>query len=130
MRDYLYDGTFEGLLTCVYHHYYTDKAAGIYLREAYQPSMFNGFMEVETEQDKAERVYRAIESKISTYALRMVYRAYLSSIEGKENAILQYILLGVENYPSSFFEHESVQVHIAGFFLFRTIHQEKQNLFY
>ena len=94
MRDYLYDGTFEGLLTCVYHHYYTDKAVGIYLREAYQPSMFNGFMEVETEQDKAERVYRAIESKISTYALRMVYRAYLSSIEGKENAILQYILLG------------------------------------
>ena len=29
MTDYLYDGTFEGILTCIYHHYYTDKATGI-----------------------------------------------------------------------------------------------------
>ena len=72
MIDYLYDGTFEGLLTCVYHHYYTEKAAGIYPREDYQPSLLNGFMEVETEEDKADRVYNAIGSKISSYALRLV----------------------------------------------------------
>ena len=66
MMDYLYDGTFEGLLTCVYHHYYTDRAAGIYKREAYQPSMLQGFMEVETRPEEWQKVYDAVEKKIST----------------------------------------------------------------
>ena len=39
MQDYLYDGTFEGFLTCVYHHYYTEQAAGICLKEEYQSSL-------------------------------------------------------------------------------------------
>ena len=94
MRDYLYDGTFEGLLTCVYHNYYTDKAAGIYIGDEYQRDMLTGCMEVATEPDKAARVYDAIAEKISPYALRMVYKAYLSGILGKENIILNYILLG------------------------------------
>ena len=100
MLDYLYDETFEGLLTCVYHHYYTDRAAGIYPKDDYQPSMLNGFMEVETDQDKADRVYNAIGSKISNYALRLIYRAFLSGIRGKENVILNYILLGFRTGPS------------------------------
>ena len=100
MIDYLYDGTFEGLLTCVYHHYYTDKAAGIFPREEYQPSMLHGFMEVETEEDKAARVYEAIEEKISGYALRMVYRAFLSDAPGKETVILKFVVLGFRIGPS------------------------------
>ena len=100
MIDYLYDGTFEGLLTCVYHHYYTDKAAGIYTKEDYQPSFLQGSMAVETEGDKAARVYDAISAKISDYALRMIYRAYLSSIPGKEMIILNYVVLGFRIGPS------------------------------
>lgn len=46
MQDYLYDGTFEGFLTCVYHHYYTEQAAGICLKEEYQPSLLGGFQNV------------------------------------------------------------------------------------
>ena len=64
MRDYLYDGTFEGLLTCIYHHYYTDKAAGIYPRGEYQPSLLHGSMEVETDEEKADRVYNAINAAL------------------------------------------------------------------
>ena len=100
MRDYLYDGTFEGLLTCIYHHYYTDKAAGIFPREEYQPSMLHGYMEVETEQDKADRVYEGIQNRISDYSLRLIYRAFLSGITGKENVILHYVLLGFRVGPS------------------------------
>ena len=35
MIDYLYDGTFEGILTCVYHHYYTEKASNRHIQERY-----------------------------------------------------------------------------------------------
>lgn len=100
MRDYLYDGTFEGLLTCIYHHYYTDKASGIYPRGEYQPSLLHGSMDVETEKDKADRVYEGIRNKISDYSLRLIYRAFLSGISGKENVILRYALLGFRVGPS------------------------------
>lgn len=111
MIDYLYDGTFEGLLTCIYHHYYTDQAAGIFPREEYQPSMLNGFLEVETEEEKAARVYEAIERKISDYALRMVYRAFLSDMPGKEYAILRYVVLGFRTGPSVGSLHARTEVH-------------------
>lgn len=94
MRDYIYDGTFEGLLTCVYHHYYTDRANGIFTKDNYQANMFCSYMEVETNPAKAQRVYDAIQNKISDYDLRSVYRAFLSSIPGKEMIILKYIVFG------------------------------------
>lgn len=94
MIDYLYDGTFEGLLTCIYNHYYVDKAAGIYTRDQYQPSLLNGYMEVETDEDKATTVYDAIEKKISGYDLKRVYRAFLTCDPDKEMKILNYIVLG------------------------------------
>ena len=56
MQDYLYDGTFEGFLTCVYHHYYTEPAVGICLKEEYQSSLLGGFQEVHTDLEKADRV--------------------------------------------------------------------------
>lgn len=94
MIDYLYDGSFEGLLTCIWHHYYTDSAAGIYRKEEYQPSLLHGYMEVETEEAKATKVYEAIDNKISSYSLRSIYRAFLSCEPDKENKILRYVLLG------------------------------------
>lgn len=94
MVDYLYDGTFEGLLTCIYLHYYNEKADGIFLKEEYQPSMLKTFVEVETEHEKADIVYEAIKNKISPYDLRRVYRVYRSSAEGKEKKILDYVRLG------------------------------------
>lgn len=97
MVDYLYDGSFEGLLTCVYHHYYDDKASGIFTKDEYQPNLLTGFLEVETDEDKAAKVYKAIEEKISSYSLRNIYKAYLSSVPGKEMAILEYIVFGFKH---------------------------------
>lgn len=92
--DYLYDGTFEGLLTCIHHHYYTEKASGISVKGEYQPSLFNGYMEVETEEMKATTVYEAIEKKISSYDLRRIYRVFLSCDSEKEMKILRYVVKG------------------------------------
>lgn len=94
MRDYIYDGTFDGFLNCVYHHYYTEHANGIFTKDRYQANLLCGYTEVETDVEKADRVYRAIEEKISDYDLRCVYRAFLSSIPNKEIIILKYIVYG------------------------------------
>lgn len=100
MIDYLYDGTFEGILTCIHHHYYTEKASGIFLKECYQSSMLGGCMEVETDQVKAVTVYEAIEKKISSYDLRRIYKVYLSDYNNKEMMILRYIVLGFKKGAS------------------------------
>ena len=94
MIDYIYDGTFEGLLTCVYHHYYTDRANGIYTKDHYQANMLCSYMEVDTDPEKAERVYDAIANKISDYDLRSVYKVFLSGAPNKEMIILKYLVFG------------------------------------
>lgn len=99
MIDYLYDETFEGLLTCIYQHYYEQKAAGIYPERHYQASFFRKCKIVETDENKAKIVYEAIESKISTSDLRRIYRVFLSSDENKETKILKYVLLGFKVGP-------------------------------
>ncbi len=98
-RIYIYDGTFEGLLTCVYHHYYTAPAAGICLVENFQPSFLYAHQTVETDEGKAARVYDAISSKISDYDLRCVYRAFLSCDPEKEMVILRYLVKGFKLGP-------------------------------
>ena len=94
MIDYLYDGTFEGLLTCVYYNYYEEKAAGIFKKESYQSTLLSGFKIIATEEEKATKVYDAIERKISRDDLRRIYRVFLSNIENKETVILKYVQLG------------------------------------
>ena len=94
MIDYLYDGSFDGLLTVIWHHYYTDRAAGIFLPDRYQSSLLCGSMEVTTDPVKADKVYNAIRDKISRRDLRDVYRAWLSCDPEKEMKILRYVVLG------------------------------------
>jgi probable DNA metabolism protein len=94
LMDYLYDGSFEGLLTCIYHHYYREAADGIYPAQGYQPSLLHSSCIVTTDPACADRVSRGIRGKISPFALRLVYYAALSSGAGKENLILDYLRLG------------------------------------
>ena len=94
MIDYLYDGTFEGLLCCVFAHYYEEKAAGIFRQADYQPTMLHAARAVATDAEKAARVYGAIREKISSFDLERVYTAFLSSAPEKEMKILHYVVLG------------------------------------
>lgn len=94
MVDYLYDGTFYGFLTCVYNHYYEEKASGIFTCDSYQSNILISPVNVVTDHDKAVKVYEAIEKKISPYDLQRIYRVFLSSVENREMLLLNYIRLG------------------------------------
>ncbi len=105
MKDYIYDNTFDGFLTVVWHHYYTDRAAGIFTEDTYQASFLQERMTVETDHEKADRVYRAIRDRISGYDLRCVYRAWLSCDPEKDMKILRYVVLGFKTGHSLSFLH-------------------------
>ncbi|MBP1925607.1 putative DNA metabolism protein [Sedimentibacter acidaminivorans] len=108
--DYLYDGTFEGLMTCIFYHYKKEKASGIFEYSRYQQSIINSFEIVDTDYEKAKIVCDAINNKISREAYINVYYCYLSSNENKENTILDFLIFAFRygKNTMNFFSHEKV----------------------
>ncbi|MDR0596473.1 MAG: TIGR03915 family putative DNA repair protein [Clostridiales Family XIII bacterium] len=103
--NYIYDGTFGGFLSCVYEHYYSAKADGIFVRGAYQADMLVAPCEVRTDEGRARRVEAAIEEKISPHALARVYRVFRTDTDGKEMLLLNYIRFCFKSGPGVAFLH-------------------------
>jgi probable DNA metabolism protein len=95
MFYYTYDGTFNGLLTIIYEIYYRRQ-----IPEQIVPAQntdFQLFVRQEhfsTDDDKAAKVYQAIENKISIRAIKNAYYAYLSEHPQAGIWIYEYLNLG------------------------------------
>lgn len=93
MKEYLYDGTFEGLLTAIYYSYSIRENVIINKVSAYTPNLLGQPETIKTEEDKFHRVYSSIEEKLSSSTLKNVYHLYLSDIPAVETLIFRYIKL-------------------------------------
>ena len=92
---YLYDGSFEGLLTSIFESYYNHVLpAAIEEDLNIQNALFCEYVKIETDFEKAERVSEAICGKISHKAWRNIYYTYLSDIKNKGRICLDYIRAG------------------------------------
>lgn len=92
---YLYDGTFEGLLTSVYYSYYTrPHAQKIYNINDYEPNFLDETKIIETDITKFEKVYNAIINKIGQNCLNKIYLVYLSEDYESANYIYRYLIMG------------------------------------
>lgn len=109
--DYLYDGSFDGFLTCVYYNYYHEAADGVFPQALYQPSLIIRSSVVVTNPGYAARVYRSIEERLAEESLRHVYYAFLSEAPNKESIILNYLRLGFRmgSKIDSYHTHPHVQ---------------------
>lgn len=95
MISYIYDGSFEGLLTSIYDAFYDKiKPNDIISRENYVENFLIEKIYIKTDIEKSQRVYEAIENKISTESLKKVFYAYLSEIPSSEIMVLRYLQLG------------------------------------
>ncbi len=100
MLYYLYDGSFEGLLTAIYKAFYSrkdkDKSEPDFIikKDNYQANLFSQTKKITTEQKKADKVYQAIENKLSKATLTSIYYAYLSELKEIEITIYNYLKLG------------------------------------
>lgn len=94
-RTYLYDGTFEGLLTIIFDAYTTKTLPQkIINKERYIQNFLDRTILIETNYDKYKRVFNGIEKNICHEALYNAYYAFLSNDETKEINILKYICDG------------------------------------
>ena len=100
MLQYIYDGSFDGLLTSIYEAYYRrEEIEDIVPRDSMEDNFLVQKIFISTDKEKSSRVYEAIENKISEEALRRVFYAYLSELPGHGVTILKYLQLGFKLGP-------------------------------
>ncbi|MGV3589329.1 MAG: TIGR03915 family putative DNA repair protein [Adhaeribacter sp.] len=94
MVNYLYDGTFEGLLTVIFEIYERKAApAQIVHGAAELPGLFTQTILVVTNEAKADRVWQGLGKKISATAQTHLYKAFLSEQPQVGRLIYQYAQL-------------------------------------
>lgn len=94
MVVYCYDGSFEGLLCCVFESYDNKEMPADVLPEDGQLPLLLNMRMVQTRTDRAERVLKSIPQKMGYAALDFVRRAFLTNLPGKELLILKFLRLG------------------------------------
>jgi len=88
---FLYDHTFDGLLTCVFEAFNRKEFPENIVGENEQLPLFTESFRVITDDAKADRILKALRKKISKSALDMLFISYLSELKGIEICIFRYI---------------------------------------
>ncbi|MCQ4924329.1 TIGR03915 family putative DNA repair protein [Tissierella carlieri] len=100
MLHYIYDGSFDGLLTSIYEAYYRrEDIEDIVPKDSMEENFLVQKVFISTDGEKSRKVYEAIENKISEEALKRVFYAYLSELPGHGITILKYLQLGFKFGP-------------------------------
>lgn len=116
MVNYIFDGTFEGLLTCIYEVYYRRQIPDSISCGDQQQDLLSRSIHIDTDNLKADKVLESIRTKISQDALDHAFHAYLSEIEDIGVWIYRYLRLGWKVGPSVdsyLWEDEVAVVHKA-----------------
>lgn len=91
---YKYDGSFEGLLCCVFASYEQKEIPHDILPPEGQCGLFDTLKYIETDPHKAQRVYESISIKISLEAQELVKLGFLTCVPYKERLIFKFLRLG------------------------------------
>lgn len=91
---YRYDGTFEGLLCCVFEGYEKKEYPMEILSDDAPQTLLYESKWIETDKDKAERVFTGIGARISPGAQELVSLGFLSCAPHKEVLIYRFLRLG------------------------------------
>lgn len=100
---YLYDGSFDGLLTIVFDCFVNKTIPlQIFPTHSYVYNILDTVQLIETDDMKAQRVFKGIEANISYDVLYNAYQAFLCECgwEQKELQILKFLYHGFEIGPS------------------------------
>lgn len=96
MKNYIYDGSFQGFLTAVYEIFKgKDFNINIVSNSDFSNILFESRF-IDTNFEKAEKVIAKIKNSFSNKSLYNITGAFLSNLNGKENLIFSYIILGLK----------------------------------
>ena len=87
----------EGIMTAIYDGWvYMNKGYSVNIHPGsdYAPTFFSKFINIETDNSKAERVIRSIKIKISEEAYIAVFRTCMNFAEDKGDAVFEFLRYG------------------------------------
>ncbi|WP_372949882.1 TIGR03915 family putative DNA repair protein [Mariniphaga sp.] len=91
MLIFSYDGTFEGLLTCIFMIYSRKRIPDEIQTAGKQPeNLFAEVIKIASDSEKANRVWKGIQQKMSGKNKQLLYYAFLSEEKGIEIKILRF----------------------------------------
>jgi len=93
---YEYDGSFDGFLTCVFESYANHEEAVCFQGPEDGAYTLWEARRVETDREKAVRVFRSIDPKMGKGAADLVYRAFLTCLEERELHIYRFLRYGYQ----------------------------------
>ncbi len=96
---YCYDGTFDGLLCCVFESYNSREIPTDILADTKELPFLLPVKHIATISDRARRVRRSIPQKLGAEAADFVRRAFLTCHAQKELLLLRFLRLGYEKGP-------------------------------
>lgn len=115
MFVFYYDKTFEGLLTAVFDAYSRKSFPDKLLNMGDIPPLF---MEenytVITQEDRAKRVWTALENKMSKQACNMLTNAWLSELDGVDDILFRYICKTIDtkiSIETNFADQDVLMLH-------------------
>ena len=91
MHYFIYDNTFDGLLTCVFDAFNRKEFPDRIVGENTQLPLFTESFTVITDETKSDRVLKTLREKISPSALDMLFIDYLSESEEVTIILFRYI---------------------------------------
>ncbi|WP_179344929.1 TIGR03915 family putative DNA repair protein [Winogradskyella ursingii] len=88
----IYDGTFDGFLSAVFYTFeHKLELVNIQNEFAPQNELFSENEHILTEEDKANRVWSGLKTKLTSQGSYQMYYAFLSEKDGVENVLLDYV---------------------------------------
>lgn len=97
MNVYVYDGTFEGLLSAVFEAYERRVFPDVLQAEGEMlPLFYDQLVTVSTDSTRAERVWRALQKKLSRAALGIVLSVWQSELPEAPALLFRYIRKAVD----------------------------------
>lgn len=99
--SYVYDGSFDGLLCCVFESFSQKELPFSILPEEKAEGLLFPQRFIPTDPQKAERVLMAIPKKLGGGALELVQTGFLFDGSEKEEAILQFLIFAFRTGPKA-----------------------------
>lgn len=98
MTIFIYDHTFEGLLTCVFDAYFRKQFPDLLLCEGEPlPLFYDEAITVSTDKEKAMRVWRGVEKKLSGPAMSNLTYGWLSELPEIPLLLFRYIRKAIDS---------------------------------
>ncbi len=93
MNTYLYDGSFDGLLTACFYAWKDENIYTICHEAAYTADLLSRPVHIITQEDKAQRIMRSVQQNLSAWTMKNLYLLYLSELPGCDLLGLNYLRL-------------------------------------